>query len=565
MLARFWYLVLAVTATAGLGAALLAQGVINARSDAALEDGLRRDRMEMEALLRLEARARLDRIAFITVDGKVGGILRRADGVADDAKLREMNTELKEALRGHVARMAEAAPGPETAEEKRRTVEPNIALALDADGRIIAQLGPLEANPPGAGLGTFPLVRRALQGYVRDDVWVYDRRVYRMAARPVMAGVDYAGAIVHGYAYDDEFVRKLSEKLGGTTLAFFHGTTLLAGHSPTDVQGAPQTAELAAMLPTVLKDAKFLAGERTDTITLQSGGHTVFAPIVGSAAQAGVGYAIARPRTLLASPDQVFKQASTDDVRKLPYPMLGGGALVLAVLGMFFLWVERDRHVTSLAKRTGEIASGERDRLVIGDWRGAFRALADQINRAIDKECERAAKGGAAARKKKAGLDEILGAEGTSGGASPFFGFAGGSPSEPGSAPGSSPNLPRAPSPAAPPAPAAPQSSPRIRPPTPPGAPPPVPSGGPSGAPAEHAGNGAAFDEDAHWHEVYEQYVATRQECGEAVESMTFEKFEVTLKKTRDQILAKPDVAAVRFSVYVKEGKAALRAQPVKK
>ena len=32
------------------------------------------------------------------------------------------------------------------------------------------------------------LVKRALQGYLRDDVWVYDRRVYRVAARPVMAG-----------------------------------------------------------------------------------------------------------------------------------------------------------------------------------------------------------------------------------------------------------------------------------------------------------------------------------------------------------------------------------------
>lgn len=563
MLARFWYLVLAVTAAAGLGAALLAQGVINARSDAALADGLRRDRMELEALLRLEARSRLDRIAFITVDGKVGSILRRADGVTDDAKLREMNAELKEALRGHVARMAEVAPGPETAAEKRRMVEPNIAFALDGGGRIIAQLGPLEANPPGAGLATFPLVHRALQGYVRDDVWVYDRRVYRMAARPVMAGSDYAGAIVHGYLYDDDFVRKLSEKLGGATLAFFYGTTVLASHSPTDVKGAPQTAEIASVLPSVLKDAKFVGGERTDAITLQSGGHAVFAPIVGSAAQAGVGYAIARPRILLASPNAVFNEASKDDVRALPYPMLGGGALLLAVLGMFFLWVERDRHVASLAKRTAEIAAGERDRLVVGDWRGAFRALAHQINEAVEKELERAAKSGAAARKKKAGIEEILGPDGTTGGASPFFGFAMGD----GAAPPSSPGMPpadaapaRGPSPVAPPPPSASHSSPRIRPPTPP-APPAVPGS----MPAAQAGNGAGVDEDAHWHEVYEQYVATRQECGEAVEAMTFEKFEVTLRKTRDQILAKPDVASVRFSVYVKEGKAALRAQPVKR
>lgn len=561
MLSRFWYLVLAVAAAAGVGTALLAQGVINGRSDAALEDGLRRDRMELEALLRLEARSRLDRIAFITVDGKVGTILRKADGVTDDAKLRELSGEMKEALRGHVTRMTDAAPGPETPAEKRRMVEPAIAFALDVGGRIIAQLGPMEANPPGAGLGTFPLVRRALQGYVRDDVWVYDRRVYRMAARPVMSGTDYAGAIVHGYAYDDDFVRKLSEKVGNATLAFFYGTTMLASYSPTDVPGAPQTAELAAALPAVLKDPKFLGGERTETVTLQGGGHAVFAPIVGSAGQAGVGYAVARRRTLLASPNEVFQQASKDDVRALPYPILGGGALVLAVLGMLFLWVERDRHVASLAKRTAEMAAGERDRLVAGDWRGAFRTLANAINDAVDKEHERTAKSGGASRKKKAGLDEILGPEGAKSGASPFFGFAGGgdAPAGTASSPGGEIPAARAPSPVGPPPPAPPQSSPRLRPPAPPMA---GAASAPAPTPAEAP---EEFDEGAHWREIYEQYVAARRECGEAVEAMTYEKFEVTLQKTRDQILAKPDVVAVRFSVYLKDGKAALRAQPVKK
>ena len=100
-----------------------------------------------------------------------------------------------------------------------------VVSAGQQDGRYRPpQLGPLEANPPGAGLGTFPLVKRALQGYVRDDVWVYDRRVYRVAARPVMAGSEYAGAIVHGYRLEKALPEKLSTYLGGATIAFFNGS-----------------------------------------------------------------------------------------------------------------------------------------------------------------------------------------------------------------------------------------------------------------------------------------------------------------------------------------------------
>jgi hypothetical protein len=74
-----------------------------------------------------------------------------------------------------------------------------------------------------------------------------------------------------------------------------------------------------------------------------------------------------------------------------------------------------------------------------------------------------------------------------------------------------------------------------------------------------------AFDEQTHFKEVFEQYLATRKECGESVEGMTFEKFSATLRKNRDQILSKHEARAVRFTVYVKAGKASLKASPIKK
>src|SRR6185295_13204208 len=118
LLSRFWYILLAVAAAGAAAAALLGQSVINGRSDEALADTLRRDRAMVDAMLRLEARSRLDRIAFITVDTKLGALLKQADGVTDDKKLRELNGQAKELLRAHVSRMAEAAGS-----EARGTVE----------------------------------------------------------------------------------------------------------------------------------------------------------------------------------------------------------------------------------------------------------------------------------------------------------------------------------------------------------------------------------------------------------------------------------------------------------
>jgi hypothetical protein len=573
LLSRFWYVFLAVAAAAAAAAALLGQSVVNGRTDEALADSLARDRVMIEAMLRLEARSRLDRIAFITVDNKLGGLLRSAQNVTDEKKLREISAQVKELMRGHVVRMIEAAPGG-SEDEKRREVEPAIAFALDNDGRIIAQLGPMEANPPGAGLGAFPLVKRALQGYLRDDVWLYDRRVYRMAARPVMSGSEYAGAIVHGYRLEQGLTEKLSKNVGGATIAFFYGTDVLGAYVPGDVDGAPQQAELAGAIPKALADKKFASGAM-DVVSLQNGGRAVFMPIKGSAAAAGVGYAVGRPRKLVSSPEQLFEQASQDDVKGLPLPLLIGGALLLAAVGLLSLYVERDRHLRALLKKTDEIAAGQRDRLIVTEWRGAYRKLADRINQAIEKELERSGER-APTTRKKANLDDILGPT-PEASSTPFFGFAadadepgaGAAPPAPVPAPkpASSPGRQRAQPPS--PAPAMPAPTPSLPVPVtslgPPIPAPPSPRGAAAASPAAASGDDNGFDEGAHWREVYDQYIATRKRCGEPIDNLTFEKFGVTLRKTRDQILEKHGARAVRFTVQIKEGKAALKAQPIKR
>lgn len=81
---------------------------------------------------------------------------------------------------------------------------------------------------------------------------------------------------------------------------------------------------------------------------------------------------------------------------------------------------------------------------------------------------------------------------------------------------------------------------------------------------AQSSSESAANEEERHFREVFDRFVALKQECGESVAGLTFEKFEVTLQKNRDAILGRHEAARVRFTVYTKGGKAALKATPLK-
>lgn len=77
------------------------------------------------------------------------------------------------------------------------------------------------------------------------------------------------------------------------------------------------------------------------------------------------------------------------------------------------------------------------------------------------------------------------------------------------------------------------------------------------------AGAGAG-EEERHFQEVFRDFVATREKCGEPADGLTFDKFKAKLLKNKEQLVAKYACRTVRFQVYVKDGKAALKATPVK-
>lgn len=79
---------------------------------------------------------------------------------------------------------------------------------------------------------------------------------------------------------------------------------------------------------------------------------------------------------------------------------------------------------------------------------------------------------------------------------------------------------------------------------------------------AAPAGEGA--EEEQHWREVFRDFVRTRGECGESAEGLTYERFRQKLESNKGALIAKYGCKTVRFQVYVKDGKAALKATPVR-
>ncbi len=70
--------------------------------------------------------------------------------------------------------------------------------------------------------------------------------------------------------------------------------------------------------------------------------------------------------------------------------------------------------------------------------------------------------------------------------------------------------------------------------------------------------------DQAHFSQVFDAYVALRQKCGESIVGLSLEKFIAKLQSNRQQIIAKHNCKTATFTVYEKDGKAALRAVPVR-
>ncbi|MFK7985680.1 MAG: MXAN_5187 family protein [Sandaracinaceae bacterium] len=605
ILSRFWYFCLVIVATLTTASTLLAANVINEQWEQSAIDDLARDRFEVEQTLKLDARARLDALAPLAANADIRTALRRASGRRSGQAI---DSEVSDGLRTQLTSLNSQLAGQSG----------DLLFAVDKDGWIVAGILPPPGRIPAeSGLGQFPLVRRALEGNVTDDVWVFNDEVFRMAARPVVQGGQFVGAIVHGKRFDDDLARHLSNRVDGASVAFFRGETVFASAMSDGTQNAPRSGELAEPLAEVLEsEAEELAdGHRTDPRPLSTGGLAVYSLMVGSARDVNVGYAIGRPVQSLARPWDITSQMSSARWMALPWVYIAPIAIVVLLLMMGTVWFEYDRPLNRLRDATAGLNGNPEDRLVITDFGGRYRRITENVNEGLEQLLEKA--GTASPKRARANLDNILGPTADEQNSGGFFGFAGGEgdpldlpevPPAKDPAPAVKPAAPAAtaapraarkaparppaqPAPPAPPAkPAAPAAAAPAPEPTPepaaPAAPPqrrkalkrtlmgvPPASQDDDDEPATMVAQvprelleqaGGTSEEDNHFKEVFESFVAMKEQCGEPTAGLTFAKFSVTLRKNRDAIVKRHGATKVRFTVYEKNGKAALKATPIK-
>lgn len=94
-----------------------------------------------------------------------------------------------------------------------------------------------------------------------------------------------------------------------------------------------------------------------------------------------------------------------------------------------------------------------------------------------------------------------------------------------------------------------------------PAAPPPAVAPPPAARPATGS---QPHPKESYFRGIYDEFVQTKMAVGESVENFTFEKFARKLAKNTEDLKQRPGVKDVEFSVYVKDGKAALKAKVIK-
>ena len=78
------------------------------------------------------------------------------------------------------------------------------------------------------------------------------------------------------------------------------------------------------------------------------------------------------------------------------------------------------------------------------------------------------------------------------------------------------------------------------------------------------AGVAGAPDDSGQYRAIFDEFVALKRRCGESIDNLTFDRFLNKLRANRDALIAKHGCRTVKFQVYVKDGKAALKASPVR-
>lgn len=539
LLSRFWYVALGLLLGAATFVLFLASSMYNRAGLRARSEALSSDGQVVSWYLRDDARERSARLIQFALNPDVAKYLQQS--TQSEAKV---PAQAREKLEAALKRVAADIPADAAFD---------AVFAVDQHGRVVAHLGYQQASGmEDFELGGYPVVADALHGYIRDDTLVLDR-VYRVVARPVEFDLSQApaGAIVGARIVDDRFARELSSRTGAA-IAFYANGQRAAAAAPEGFDTA-QLDQIISDLGDLENDPDYKEKGRSNVREIGGLLSVQYTRLPGEAWQLGAGYAVGRLPTAVSGPLGFFTNADDKDKERANLPLAIAIAVLAGLIGILFTVFEHTRPIMVFKAEVAKLARGEIDALAPSKFRGVFRKIASDLNDGVDKLL---AKGGGP-RRGPADLKEVLGDLPDQPMMSAFS--LPGEPSSENSGVSDMTPGPRVPSPPSRNLPQ-PPSGPRL--PTPPARP---GSGAQAAVAAPPSGEwGGGAPEEAEWRAVYQDFVALKQQCGENVDGFTYEKFEQTLRRSRDQLISRHGATRVKFSVYVKEGKAALKANPIK-
>jgi len=547
VLSRFWYVLLGLFLGLSIFVLSLATSMYNRAGARAMGEALSSDSQVVAWYLRDDARQRAARLIQFGVDPDIAKYLQKSSDseakVPDDARDKLL------------AALKKVNAGIPTDEQF------DAVFAVDQAGRVVAHLGYEQAsNMTDFELGGYPVVADALHGYVRDDTLILDR-IYRVVARPVEfdTGSLPAGAIIGARIMDDRFARELASRTGAAIAFYANGERASSGAPEGFATG--QLDQIVGDMASLDQDEEYKTKGRSKVRTIGGLLGVQYSRLPGEAWQLGAGFAVARLPVAVDGPFGFFKTADDKDKRQANLPLAIAIAVVAAAIGILFSLFEHTRPLSLFKNEAQRLAKGETDQLQPSRFHGVFRKIAADLNDGMDQVM---AKGGGP-RRGPADMKQVLGDIPDQPQMSAFS-FPG-DPSSlaspptvatPRGAPGASLNkLPRPPlrpaSPAAlldgtlPEGSSIDSVSRRL--PTPPARPGTEPIGFVAPDPDE-------------WQTVFKELVSLKKQCGESIEGFSYERFEQTLRKRTNELKQRHGAKTVRFSVYVKDGKAALKASP---
>lgn len=489
----------------------------------------------------------------------------------------------------------------------------NLVMALDVRGRVVGRVG-FGEEEWGEDLSRYPAVGEALHGWRLDDTWEFGGKLYRVCLAPIIGPSQrYVGVLLIGLELGSELATVLREQLG-LEVAF-----VVDGRMSGQSASLPRLPEL---LPFVVEQRTRLGSEEASGVLSLSSREpgsgrgassdrrygAVLLALGGEASGRGAVCVLLGERGRMPTLLEQVRGLGWLQIGREETMMVAGG--VGGVLAVFFLLMAMERHgrVRRLVRDVKRLRGGKLARIEEKRYVGAVRALARSINEigemgTVERgalvpqgtevpgpepagEAAPAAVASAAVpvaipdgkeektkeEKTKEAKTKEAKEEKTREKVGPVV-----SPPLAAGAPMGGTAVPLIPRP-----PEAPSGRRRVVPVAP------AASGhaGHAGVSGVHGGRpqrsvprrealaalaigealgleGGPEPGEKEYQAVYQEFVAAKRSLGESLEGLSFDRFVEKLQQNRAELIQRNSCRTVKFSVYIKDGRAAIRATPM--